>query len=599
MILLKYKQILIIIFIFVFSLLYSLPNFYGEDPVVVVKNDFFKFNNISLDDVFSKLKINSSIIKSKKYDKNELIIRFFSTEDQFNFYTNFRNIFHSNSSISLNILNSTSNIIFEKIGAFPMKLGLDLRGGVCLLIKVNVKSNIDNLISSKMFSIKKDLFINKIFYKNILIENDFIKLFFLNNSDLQKFLKHSVLKYDDFDINVENLLVLFKINKDKKNEMIDNIINQSVQILSKRINELGVADSVILRQGKDKIVIEMPGIQDISRAKNILGKTAYLDFMIVDTENSIERALNGKVFKNSRIFYTKDGIPVLLKNKSVLSGDSIIYASSGFDQLKNMPCVNIKLGNKNIKYFEDMTKKNIGNLMAVLYKESFINDNGEINTKSTIISIAKIMSNLSKDFQITGLNFKEAKDLALLLRSGAMPTTLSIEEEKIVGPALGEKNISLGFKAVLFSFFVISCFMLFFYKKLGFISCIVLISNIFLLIAVMSLFGITLTLPGLAGISLTIGMSVDSNVLIFERIKEEYKIIFNFQLAVNNGFKNALTSIIDTNFTTLIIGLTLFLFGYGPLKGFAIALSLGILTSIYSSVFVTKYLLFLFFKSRY
>lgn len=582
----NYKLTLIVL-IFLLSIIYAYPNIYGEDPAIIITKNTNITNNNLIAKIKSTLKDHNIKYKSINQKNNNLAIRFFSTETQFNTYELIKNTKENITHISLNILNSESIDFLEKIYAFPMKLGLDLRGGVHLLIKVNTKKHINAIIKSYISSIKTELKANNLKYDYIKIKNTkTIKI--KSNTDINK-IKSSLNKYI-IDLNIhpyKDTKIKININNKKKHEIKTDIIEKTLYILSKRINELGISDSLIQRQGKDKIIIEIPGIQDISRAKNIIGKTATLDFMLVNTNTNIKHALKGKIPKESKIFYTKDNIPILIKNKSILSGDAIIHASAGFESQFNKPCINIKLGAKNIKTFEQITMKNIGKPMAIIYKENIINNKKE-ESKESIISVATIMSALSNNFQITGLNIQESKDLALLLRSGALPATISIIEEKIIGPGLGEQNIKNGITSISIAFVSILIFMLIYYKKLGIIANIALITNLMLLIAIMSVIGITLTLPGLAGIALTIGMSIDANILIFERIKEEQKKEYNVIYCIEKGFKNAFSSIIDSNLTTLLIGLTLFILGHGPVKGFAITLSIGIITSMYSSIFVTK-----------
>jgi len=569
------------------------PNFYGEDPVIIITKNTDTINNDFIKSINKNFNENNIKKKSLIFDsKNKLIIRFFSTEDQFTAYELLKTKVNKNidMNLSLNILNSLPANFFEMIKAYPMKLGLDLRGGVHLLVKVITKNNINSFVKGRLVILKKNFKESNIKYKNFKInKKNIIKLYFKNNIEKEKACNYIKNNLTDFDlIKYKSNRVKIKLNKKQKQIIKQSIIGQTIYILSKRINELGISDSVIQMQGKDKIAIEIPGIQDMSRAKNIIGKTATLNFMLVDTENSINRALKGKLSTQSKLFYQKDNNPILIKNKSILTGDAIVHASSGFEQHSNKPCINIKLGGKNIELFEETTMKNIGNLMAIIYKESVINENKDIEIKETVISVAKIMSALSRDFQITGLNMQESKDLALLLRSGSLPATISIIEEKIIGPTLGEKNIKSGLISVCIAFITILLFMIMKYKYLGIVAIIALTTNLILLIAIMSIIGVILTLPGLAGITLTIGMSIDANILIFERIKEELNKNSNYISAINNGFENALSSIIDSNLTTLIIGLVLFIFSNGPVKGFAVTLSIGIITSIYSSIFVTK-----------
>lgn len=583
MISLNYKLTLIIL-IFILSVIYAYPNIYGEDPAIIINIKNQK------NDITTEIKnfLNTQNIRYKSINNiNEIIyIRFFSTESQFNTYELIKTHKEKITTLSLNILNSESIKFLEKIYAFPMKLGLDLRGGVHLVIKINTQTYLKKITQLYLSSIKKEIKKHNLKYNYIKIKND--KTIKIKSKNEIKNIAISLKNYiTELDLKLyKNTKLKININTNKKYELKKDLIEKTIYILSKRINELSISDSIIQKKGKNKIIIELPGIQDISRAKNIIGKTATLDFMLVNLEGNIQQAIKGYIPKGSKLFYTNENTPILIKNKSILTGESIIHASAGFDNQFNKPCINIKLG-KNIKNFEQSTMKNIGKPMAIIYKESIMKNQKE-EIKETIISIATIMSALNTNFQITGLNIQESKDLALLLRSGSLPSIISIVEEKIIGPNLGEQNIKNGITSINLSFFLILIFMIIYYKKLGIIANISLIINIVLLIACMSIIGTTLTLPGLAGIALTIGMSIDANILIFERIKEEIKKQQNITYSIEQGFKNALSGVIDANLTTLLIGLILFFFGHGPIKGFAITLSIGIITSIYSSVFVTK-----------
>ncbi len=580
------SKLYIIFIIFFLSFLYSYPNFYGESPCVIVG-----FDN-------SEKKAFSSLVETKFLNDNlnfysididnniGLVIRFKSTEDQFNGYECLKKNGFTN--LSLNILESKKFSFLRSFGIKPMKIGLDLRGGIYLLVKVNINNNLNNNLKLDIFNFVNFLKSNQIQYKKIKIKNNNIAVikFF---SDVSK-LDSAILDYVKINFNLlkkgKNFLVL-SINKKKFFEIRKQVVEQTIFIFNKRINELGISDSLVRSRGKNTIVIEIAGIQDISRAKKILGKTATLKFMLVDVEKNLD---------SRKIFYEEKNREVFLKNEIILTGDSVAYASAGFEQTFNKPCIHIKISSKDIKEFEAVTRKNIGNLMAIVYKESVL-ISGKEEIKERIISIATIMSSLGHEFQITGLNFQESKDLALLLRSGSLPATVFIVEEKLIGPTIGEDNIKRGMYSVSMSFLCIFIFMLLRYRRLGLIANFALIINIFIIIAIMSFIEVTLTLPGLAGVAVTIGMSIDGNILIFERIKEEFFKRNDLFYCIEYGFNGAYSSIIDSNLTTLIVGLVLFILGDGPVKGFSITLSIGVLTSMFSSIFITKSIIdFLYVK---
>lgn len=578
MISVKHKLFLIGLILFV-SLLYSYPNLYGETPALLIKSDKIideQFINV-VNKFFDSKNIKSKSIKLE--DKTKLIIKFFSTEDQFSAYELFK-AKKIPVSLSLNILNNNVKF-FEIIKSWPMKLGLDLRGGVHFLLKVNSDAIIDRITQVNLDLIKKNFYHNKIQCKIFKSKNNkMIKLVFNEYTDIsfaKKFLKDYLI---DFNVNYTSGLIV-KLNLNKEHEIKQNAMELTISILAKRISELGISDYIIQQNGSDKIAIELPGIQDILYAKYILGKTATIKFMLVD---DIDAVLSGA--NKNKILYTKDKMPVMLKNNEVLNGSYIISAVSGFDNNLHKPCVNVKVNNEGAQLFRKITKANIGKLIAIVYKEYVLEDVTEC-VQETVINIAKIMSELSNSFQITGLNMQESKDLSLLLRSGSLPTSIFIIEEKLIGPTLGEKNISNGFKFIFISILSIFLFMIFKYRIFGIIASFSLFINFLLLVAIMSIFGVILTLPGLAGIALTIGISIDGNVLIFERIKEEMKLL-TFNDAIDKGFARAFNSIFDSNMTTFLIAFILFIFAGGPVKCFSLALSVGILTSFYSSIFVTK-----------
>ncbi len=597
-----YKNIIIII-IFLISILYSFPNFINEDPIIQIstKNDYSKININEINNIIKDKNLKIKNLESK--DHNNIIIRFNSTESQLSAFEILKLKIENNYNISLNIIPSKEIPILEKIGANPMKLGLDLRGGVYILLDINTKNFIKTELKNNLDIIQNELRKKDIkYYKASIIEDKKIEIKFKSKENMKEGLKYiNKEQYKNLKIenkNIELNSIILNIDKNKKKDIKNTIIEKTIKIISNRINELGISDSTVQRKGEKQIIVEIPGIQDINRAKKILGKTATINFMMVDTENDINQVMNGKILTTSKIYYDKNKNPYLINKKKILNGSSIINASSGIEEQFNKPCINIKLGRANTSLFEKTTMENIGKPMAIIYKEKFIekkNKNGIIKNKErkieNIINIAVIMSPLSSSFQITGLNMQESKDLAIILRSGSLPTTLSIIEEKIIGPTLGYRNIQNGLISIIISILSIIIFMYILYNKLGIITNITLIMNILLIISIMSIINATITLPGIAGIVLTIGMAVDANILIFERIKEEKKKNIMKEMIIENGFKNAFTSIFDSNITSLLIGIILFSIGNGPIKGFAITLSIGILTSMYFSLVVTKRLI--------
>ena len=373
-------------------------------------------------------------------------------------------------------------------------------------------------------------------------------------------------------------------------------LQQNVTTLRNRVNELGVAEPVIQRQGATRIVVQLPGVQDTARAKEILGATATLELRMVDEEHAVSDALAGRVPAGSRLYRERNGRPVLLYRQLMLTGDSIIDAASGIDQQTGSPAVFITLDGKGARIFSERTKDKIGRSMAVVFIENKTDvrrvDGRDVRSRRTIeevINIAVIRDRLGKRFQITGLDTtSEARDLALLLRAGALAAPIEIIEERTVGPSLGQDNIDQGLRSVIIGFCLVLAFMAFWYRGFGLVANLALAANLVLIVAVLSMLQATLTLPGIAGIVLTVGMAVDANVLIFERIREELRNLNTPQASIQSGYQKAFSTILDANVTTLIAAVVLFGFGTGPIKGFAITLSIGIVTSMFTAIMGTR-----------
>lgn len=520
------KKYLLLIIVIIISVVYALPNIYGEDPCLQVAAAQTMVQNEAKDDLqvlVDKIKValnNKNLkFKSIKTENNNIVIHFLNTEIQLLAKDLIKELLGEKYSVVLNLAPSMPRWL-NYFGAKPMKLGLDLRGGIRFLMSVDITSaTLDN--------------------KNYIVE-------------------------------------------------------QTIEILRNRINELGIAEATVQRQGTNNIIIELPGVQDIVRAKNILGKTATLDFVMVDENN--KPALNNRVLRD------RFGRTIFVKRKIILTGDSIIGATSEFDSRDHKPVVSLRLRNKGINFFTKTTAENIGKLMAIVYRENKIVEKDSVKisiAEETVISAAIIQSALGNSFQISGLNIEESRELALLLRSGAMPSTVSIIEEQIIGPSMGQENIKMGIISVVVGLSLVIVAMLLYYSLFGLIANIALFLNLILLIAGMSIIGATLTLPGIAGIVLTLGMAVDANVLIFERIREEMQQGSSILACIKRGFECALATIIDSNLTTLIIGIILFFIGTGPIKGFAVVLSLGILTSLFTATTCTSAMVNILYEGKH
>ena len=489
----------------------------------------------------------------------------------------------------------------SSINAKKMNLGLDLKGGVHFLMQVDLDEVIDN--KSRKFSndIRSQLRKSKIRYKSFNFENNKIIIDFFSDENFQKAENLINSNYQNaFDIvKTKNNVMQLTISENTLNELRIAAIKQNTTTLRNRVNELGVAEPIVQQSGKTRIVVELPGVKDTTRAKEIIGATATLEFKMVD-EDSDAFAANesNQVMFNSKLYYDEAGQPVLLKRNVILTGENIVDASSGFDR-NSRPSVNITLDGPGSKRFASTTEDNIGKLMAVLFIESksesreISGENKRVTKKyEKIISIATIQERLSKSFQITGLDSpKQARDLALYLRAGSMAAPMYIIEERTVGPSLGADNIEKGKISVIIGLILVLLFMTYYYRTFGLFANTALVLNILIIISVMSLIpGAVLTLPGIAGIVLTVGMAVDANVLIFERVKEEIKNGSTPLASIELGYKKAFSTIADANITTLIASIILFIFGTGPIKGFAVTLSIGVISSMFTAIVVTRVL---------
>ena len=495
------------------------------------------------------------------------------------------------------------------MNAKKMNLGLDLKGGVHFLMEVDLDEVVKNKSKKLSNDIRSQLRKEKIRYKKYSHQNNNIYIEFNDNSFYERTEDLIKTSYQNtFDINKININEMeITISEDALNELRIAAIKQNTTTLRNRVNELGVAEPIVQQSGKTRIVVELPGIKDTTRAKDIIGATATLEFKMVDEDSDAYAAEDSnQISFNSKLYYDDAGQPVLLKRNVILTGENIVDASSGFDR-NSRPSVNITLDGPGAKRFSNTTDDNIGKLMAVLFIESkseqrIINGESKRVTRKyeKIISLATIQERLSKSFQITGLDSpKQARDLALYLRAGSMAAPMYIIEERTIGPSLGADNIEKGKISVIIGLILVLVFMVYYYRVFGLFANSALIINILIIVSIMSLIpGATLTLPGIAGIVLTVGMAVDANVLIFERIKEEIKNGSTPLASIELGYKKAFSTIADANITTLIASIILFIFGTGPIKGFAVTLSIGVVSSMFTAIIVTRVLANLLYENK-
>ncbi|EGR0794445.1 protein translocase subunit SecD [Vibrio cholerae] len=592
----KYLMVMLTIAV---AALYALPNIYGEDPAIQITGARGASVDMStLDAVTDALNKAQLSQKSIALENGSILVRFNDTDTQISARDIISEALGKDKIVALNLAPSTPDWL-ESIGAAPMKLGLDLRGGVHFLMEVDMDAAMEKLVSQQEEAFRSDLRDEKIRYRAIRPLSDAVEVTLRDAEQLAqtKLLlesKHRDMTFTTSESDGRFVLVA-KFTEARLQEIRNYAVEQNITILRNRVNELGVAEPLVQRQGATRIVVELPGVQDTARAKEILGATATLEFREVDDKADLAAAAVGRAPAGSEIKFDRNGRPVVLKKRVILGGSSITDASSSADEY-GRPQVNISLDSEGGNKMSAFSKKNIGKLMATVFAE--YKDSGKrspegkvILTKhEEVINQATIQSALGRNFRITGIDSPaEAHNLALLLRAGALIAPISIVEERTIGPSMGQQNIDMGIQACIWGMVAVMLFTVLYYRKFGMIANIALMANLVLIIGVMSMIpGATMTLPGIAGIVLTVGMAVDANVLIFERIREELREGKNPQQAIHQGYANAFSTIADANITTLITAIILFAVGTGAIKGFAVTLSIGILTSMFTAIVGTR-----------
>ncbi|QUC05378.1 protein translocase subunit SecD [Aggregatibacter sp. oral taxon 513] len=589
---------LMVIFLVAIGILYALPNLYGEDPAVQISGTRGQEANSSvLSEVQTVLKENNLATKSIVLENGSILVRFNNTDNQLLAKDKITEKLGNNYSIALNLAPATPKWL-SSIGGNPMKWGLDLRGGVRFLMEVDMNSALTKRQEQLQDSLRAELRKEKYQYSAIKSAENFSTIVSLVNpeqlSDVQRYLRK---QHPTLDIRAisDNTLSL-ALSDAALNEARESAIEQNLSILRKRVTELGVAEAVIQRQGAERIVVELPGVQDTARAKEILGATATLEFRLVNGNANLEAAARGMVTSDSEVKYDRNNRPIVLYKRAVLGGEHITNASSGVDQNTSRPQVSVTLDSEGGEIMSQTTRANIQKPMATLYVEYKDSGKKDENGKTIlqkheeVINVATIQGRFGSQFQITGIDSPaEAQNLAVLLRSGALIAPIQIVEERTIGPSLGAQNVEQGLQASFWGLMIVVAFMVIYYRKFGLIANVALIANIILLVGLMSLLpGATLTMPGIAGIVLAVGMSVDANVLIFERIKEEIRNGRPVQQAISEGYSGAFSSIFDANLTTILTAVALYAVGTGPIKGFAITLSLGIAISMFTAITGTR-----------
>ncbi len=601
---------LIIILVVVPGLFYALPNLFGDDPGIQIRGTrTAQVDTTVLERAEGALSEGNIETKGSTLDENDIKLRFNNTDDQLTARELLQSEFGKTYTVALTLLPATPSWL-QLTGAQPMFLGLDLRGGVHFLMEVDMESAISKAEERYVDDIKSQLREEKIRYRGVKRSPAGGMTVSVRKSDdlasARRIIERELpdLTVSESEQNGETVL-LASIRETSVKELMEFALEQNMTTLRNRIDELGVAEPIVQRQGERRIVVQLPGVQDTGRAKEILGRTATLEVKLVDEENSGIGASRETAPPGSQFYPMRDGGRILLKKRLIYSGDNIVNAAASLDTQTGSPIVSITLDDTAARINQRVTGENIGRRMAVIYLEivseaqlgennqPILDDDGNpVRTESRIeevITAPVIRDQLGQRFQIEGLDsVDEARDLALMLRAGALAAPVQIIEERTVGPSLGQDNVNEGRRAVIVGFILVLIFMIVYYRTFGWVANLALALNLVLIVAILSLFQATLTLPGVAGIVLTVGMAVDANVLIFERIREEIRNGNSPQASIHVGYDRAFSTIVDANITTLIAAFILYAFGTGPIKGFAVTLSIGIVTSMFTAIIVTR-----------
>ncbi|HCB1445943.1 protein translocase subunit SecD [Serratia marcescens] len=590
----KYLMLIVVILV---GLLYALPNIYGEDPAVQITGARgVAASETTLDQVRTVLEKDNIASKSIALENGAILARFKDPDVQLRAREALVTELGDKFVVALNLAPATPTWL-AMLGAEPMKLGLDLRGGVHFLMEVDMDTALSKLQEQTMDTLRSELREKGIPYASIRkLDNNGVEVRFRDDAARDQAISYIGPRQRDLVLSANGANTMKASLTDARlSEAREYAVQQNITILRNRVNQLGVAEPLVQRQGADRIVVELPGIQDTARAKEILGATATLEFRLVNTNADATAAANGRVPGDSEVKYTRDGQPIVLYKRVILTGDHITDSTSSTDEY-NQPQVNISLDSAGGTSMSNFTKDNIGKPMATLfveYKDSGKKDaNGRavLVKQEEVINVANIQSRLGNSFRITGIgNPNEARQLSLLLRAGALIAPIQIVEERTIGPTLGQQNITQGLEACLWGLVASIVFMVVWYRKFGVIATTALVANLVLIVGVMSLLpGATLTMPGIAGIVLTLAVAVDANVLINERIKEELKNGRSVQQAIHEGYKGAFSSIVDANITTLITAVILYAVGTGSIKCFAITTAIGVATSMFTAIVGTR-----------
>jgi preprotein translocase subunit SecD len=605
-----WKNLLILAVILV-GLLYALPNLFSQDPSIEVTGTRdVEVSEASIGEIKAAMENAGVPVKGvETREGNKLLVRFTTPSEQLRG----QEVMSQTLSDRYNYALTTAPDLpgwLEGLGAQPMFLGLDLRGGIHVLIDVDMDAAVSQALERYTGDIRTELRNEKIRYLTVTRDQDRIAVRF--NDAAVRDEAEKVIRGAFRDLTVTtgesdgNLFLYAALPPAQQQQIKTFALQQNITTLRNRVNALGVAEPIIQRQGDRRIVVQLPGAQDPARLKELLGATATLEYRLVDTEHDVQDAVEGRVPVGSALYRERDGRPVLLKRRVIVTGDQITDASAGFDQQSGSPAVIVNLDGQGARRMRNMTTENVGKPMAVVFIENRtvtrMVDGAPVKEQvrtEEVISIANILEPFGRRFQTTGLDSSdEAHNLALLLRAGALAAPIEIVEERTIGPSLGQDNIDQGFRSVLIGLLLVVIFMAIYYRVFGLVADVVLMVNLVMIVAILSMLQATLTMPGIAGIVLTVGMAVDANVLIFERIREEIRNGSSPQASIHAGYDKALSTIVDANITTLIAAVVLFSFGTGPIKGFAVTLFIGIVSSMFTAILGSRALINLIYGGR-
>ena len=597
----KYVMVVMVLLL---GILYALPNLYGEDPSLQISPQRDAVISSELvNTVVSVLDQSKIPYKSLERNESRIVVRFPDTDSQLSAHYSVdravRDAYGNDDfTVAMNLAPAAPDWL-RNLGADPMKLGLDLRGGIHFLMEVDMNTAIEKRENTFASEFRDELREERLRYIRPLNRdaNGGVTVRFRDEESRDTAYDLLRTKYQELTFSTSESVDTYNFKAFFSDEQLrvvrDEAVRQNITTLRNRVNQLGVAEPLIQRQGPERIVVQLPGVQDSAQAKKILSATASLEFRLVNSNRDVRDALRGRVPRDSEILYERDGNPVLLYRDVIVTGDHIVNANSGVDE-NGLPQVNIVLDGKGGDQMANVSRRNLQKPMATVfieYKTDYVEEDGKLiaqppRKEESVINVATIQAVLGNRFRITGIDSpREAQELAILLRAGALTAPIQIVEERTIGPSLGKENIELGMLSIQIGLVIVLAFMIVYYRVFGLVANVALVSNLILIVAVMSLIpGATLTLPGMAGIVLTVGMAVDANVLIFERIREEIRSGTSVQQAIHNGYDKALSTIADANITTLVAAIILFAVGTGPIKGFAVTLSIGILTSMFTAI---------------